>query len=232
MQQTCPFEIQMAGVFNASFLAEVVSVNDPEGLARVQIRLLNFDGVDGQDGPIWARVCTPFAGGERGAFLLPDVGDEVMVTFINGDSRMPVVVGGLWSGGARAPESLGGSGDRIDRWTLVGKAGTRVAIVEENPSEATISLTTPLGVRAELTDGGGGKIDLYAAGTTITVDPAGVSIQTPAKVAVQASQVEVTAGMVTVNAALSTFSGVVKCDVMQATTVISSVYTPGAGNVW
>jgi len=28
------------------------------------------------------------------------------------------------------------------------------------------------------------------------------------------------------------FSGIVQCQVLQATTVVSSIYTPGAGNVW
>jgi len=51
-------------------------------------------------------------------------------------------------------------------------------------------------------------------------------------VKVQASQVEVSAGMVKVDAAISKFSGVVKCDVLQATTVVASTYTPGAGNIW
>ena len=57
---------------------------------------------------------------------------------------------------------------------------------------------------------------------TITIDPQGVSVDTPSKVKVQASQVEVTAGTVKVDAAMSTFSGVVKCDVLQATTVIAA----------
>jgi uncharacterized protein involved in type VI secretion and phage assembly len=164
--------------------------------------------------------------------MLPDVGDEVLVSFINRDPRFPVVVGGLWNGNAGPPETLGGSGDRIDRWTIVGKAGSRIAIVEESPGQAVISFATPNGVSGELTDKGGGKIEFKGAGTTITVDSSGVSVQTPAKVKVQASQVEVTAGMVTVDAAMSKFSGIVKCDVLQATTVIASTYTPGAGNIW
>ncbi|HEU4386674.1 MAG TPA: phage baseplate assembly protein V [Blastocatellia bacterium] len=219
-----------SGVYNASYLAEVVSVSDPQGLSRVQIRLLNFDGVADQDGPIWARVAVPFAGADRGAFMLPDVGDEVVISFINGDPRLPVVVGGLWNGNAKAPETLGG--DRVDRWTIVGKAGTRIAIIEESASSATIKLTTPGGVSGEFTDSGGGKIEFKAAGTTVTIDTGGVSIQTPSKVKVQASQVEVTSGMVKVDAAMSQFSGIVKCDVLQATTVIGTTYTPGAGNIW
>jgi hypothetical protein len=38
--------------------------------------------------------------------------------------------------------------------------------------------------------------------------------------------------MVTVDAAMAKFSGVVKCETLIATTVVSSVYTPGAGNIW
>jgi uncharacterized protein involved in type VI secretion and phage assembly len=188
--------------------------------------------VGDQDGPIWARVAVPFAGASRGAFLLPDVGDEVLITFLHGDPRLPIVVGGLWNGGAPAPESLGGAGDRIDRWTLVGTAGTRIAIVEESPGEATISFTTPGQVSGTLTDSGGGKIELKAAGSTITLEGGGVTIKTGAKVTVQASQVSVSAGTVNVDTAMATFSGVVKCEVLQATTVIATTYTPGAGNVW
>jgi uncharacterized protein involved in type VI secretion and phage assembly len=219
-------------LFSATYLAEVVAVQDPENLSRVQVRLLNFDGVDDQDAPVWARVAVPFAGDRRGAFMLPDVGDEVLISFVNRDPRFPVVVGGLWNGNDKPPETLGGAGDRIDRWTIVGKAGTRIAIVEESPGQAVISFETPNGVSGELTDKGGGKIEFKGAGTTITVDSGGVSVQTPSKVKVQASQVEVTAGMVTVDAAMSQFSGIVKCDVLQATTVIASTYTPGAGNIW
>jgi uncharacterized protein involved in type VI secretion and phage assembly len=232
MTKSSIFEIATPGLFNAAYLAEVVSVDDPERLSRVQVRIYNFDGVGDQNGPVWARVAVPFAGNNRGAFMLPDVGDEVLVNLVNGDPRLPIVIGGLWNGSQAPPETLGGSGNRVDRWTIVGKAGTRISIVEESSGQPTISFTTPGGVSGELTDAAGGKVEVVAAGTTITVDNAGVSIQTPSKVSVQASQLEVTAGQVTVNAAMSTFSGMVKCDILQATTVISTTYTPGAGNIW
>jgi uncharacterized protein involved in type VI secretion and phage assembly len=222
------FDIATPGVFHATYLGEVTDVQDPESLGRVQIKLLNLEHVNDNSNRIWARVAVPFAGNNRGAFMLPDVGDEVLIQFVNGDARLPIVVGGLWNGSATPPETLGGS--NVDRWTIVGKAGTRIAIVEE--SSPTIALTTPGAVSATLTDEGGGKIEIKAAGTTITVDSQGVSVQTPAKVTVQASQVAVSAGMVKVDAAMSTFSGLVKCDVLQTNTVIASAYTPGAGNIW
>ena len=213
----------------AAYLATVVSVADPEKLGRVQVRLLALDGVEDQDAPVWARVAVPFAGSDRGAFLIPDVGDEVLVNFVNADPRLPVVVGGLWSGTAKPPEQL--SGDRIDRWTFTGKAGTRIAIVEEN-QQPVIELETPGGVSATLQDAGGGKLELVAAGCTITLESSGITIQTGSTVTVKGSTLDVTAASVNVNAASSTFSGMVKCDVLQATTVIASTYTPGVGNIW
>ncbi len=215
-----------------SYLAEVVAVNDPDQLGRVQIRLFSFDGVDDQDAPIWARLAVPFAGDRRGAFFVPDVGDEVLVSFVNGDPRLPVVIGGLWSGSAAVPEQLGGGGDQVDRWTITGKAGTRMAIVEEQPSSATISFTTPGGVSGELTDSGGGKVEFRVGGTTVTYDQQGVTVNTSLNVQVQATQVEISAAMVTVNAGMSRFNGVVQADTVISNSVVSASYTPGAGNIW
>lgn len=215
-----------------AYLARVVAVNDPEGIGRVQVRLFSFDGPDSQNAPLWARVAVPFGGGNRGGFFIPDVDDEVLVSFVNGDPRQPIVIGGLWSGSAAAPETLGGSGDRVDRWTITGKAGTRIAIVEAQPSDATISFTTPGGVSGELTDSGGGKIEFTIGGTTVTYDNQGVTINTSMNVKVQATMVEISASMVTVNAGMSRFNGVVQADTVISNSVISASYTPGAGNIW
>jgi len=215
-----------------SYLARVVAVNDPQGIGRVKICLFSFDGSDEQDAEIWARVAVPFAGDSRGAFLIPDIDDEVLVSFVNGDPRQPIVIGGLWSGSADVPETLGGDGDSVDRWTITGKAGTRIAIVEEQPSDATIRFTTPGGTSGELTDAGGGKIEFRMGGTTVTYDNQGVTVNTGMNVTVQATQVEISASMVTVNAGMSRFNGVVHADTVISNSVVSASYTPGAGNIW
>ena len=214
------------------YLAKVVAVDDPEGISRVQVRLFSFDGPASQDAPLWARVAAPFAGDSRGGFFIPDVDDEVLVSFINGDPRQPVVIGGLWSGGTTVPETLGGSGNRVDRWTITGKAGTRIAIVEEQAGSETISFTTPGGVSGELTDAGGGKIEFVIGGTTVTYDNQGVTINTSMNVKVQATMVQVSASMVTVDAGMSRFSGVVQADSIITNSIVSASYTPGAGNIW
>lgn len=218
----------------ALFLGTVVSVQDPENRNRVQIRLYNADGINGQDGPVWARVAVPFAGGNRGAFFIPDTGDEVVVSFLAGDPRAPIVLGSLWNGHDTAPETLGGSGQSVDRWSMTGKAGTRIAIVEQPASSATISLTTPGGLTGTFTDQDGSIQINDSSQTSVRIDSTGITINAPTgQVQITAaSQVNVTAPTVNVSAAMSMFSGIVQCQVLQATTVVSTTYTLGAGNVW
>lgn len=217
-----------------AYQATVVNVLDPDNRNRVHVRIYNADGVDSQDGAVWARVAVPFAGSSRGAFFMPDIGDEVLVVFLSGDSRFPVVIGGLWNGHDSAPDSFGGSGNSVDRWTITGKAGTKIAIIEDS-SGPTIQFTTPGHLTGKMTDSGGGSIEFTdSMQTSIKIDSNGVTINAPtAQVQVTAAtSMSITAPQLTVNAAMSTFSGMVQCQVVQATTVVGTTYTPGAGNVW
>lgn len=222
-------EIPLVGLYQGGYLAEVVSLDDPDSLSRVQIRLLNFDGVDSHDGPVWARVACPFAGSDRGAFLLPDVGDEVFVVFVNGDPRMPVIVGGLWNGGSQPPETI--SGGRNRRKVIRSKNGVKITLDDQDGQEQFI-VETPGGQKVTLKDGPGSVVIEDSNGNSTKLETAGVTVTASAKVTVNASTVEISAGMVTVNAGLSRFSGVVQADTVISNTVISTTYTPGAGNIW
>jgi uncharacterized protein involved in type VI secretion and phage assembly len=216
-----------------AFLAKVVSVKDPNNRNRIQVRLYNVDGATDQDATVWARVVVPFSGNNCGAFLIPNVGDEVLIVHLGGDARFPVVLGGLWNGQDQAPDSFGGSGDSVDRWTITGTKGTKVAIVEDSTGP-TIQFTTPGGLKGTMTDVPGSIEFTDSMGTSIKIDSSGVTVNAPtAQVQLTAATgVNVTAPQVNVSAAMSTFSGVVQCQVLQATTVVATTYTPGAGNVW
>lgn len=218
-----------AALLQGAQLARVVAIDDPESLNRVQVRLIAFDDLDGQDAPLWARVVCPFAGNDRGAFLMPDVEDEVLVVFVNGDARFPLVMGGLWSGGAAAPAELGREGNRYKR--IKSKNGITVTL-DDHQGQETLTLETPGGQTLTLKDGPGSATLEDSNGNTITLDSSGITLNSSATVKVLASKVEVSAGMVKVDAAISTYSGIVKCDTLVATSVISTSYTPGAGNIW
>lgn len=207
---------------------QVTGVGDPDGKFRVKIRIHGLFGADDQEFEMWARVAVPVGGDGYGTAFMPDVGDEVIVGFVAGDANRPVVLGSLYHGAAQ-PADDPVDGGAVKRWTITGHAGTRVAIDESG--SPTVTLETPGGVRIEVTDDGS-KVTCTNGASTVTLEPAEVKVRTGGTVKVEGTMVQVTAAMVTVDAALSKFNGIVSCDVLQTNTVISTIYTPGAGNVW
>lgn len=228
MERAHPFQ-PAAGWMQSAWLARVVDLADPERLNRVQVRLFALDAADGQDAPLWARVVCPFAGDARGAFWMPDVGDEVLVVFLQGDARYPLVLGGLWNGAAAAPAEFGGEGNRFKR--VRSKNGVVVTMDDQQGQEKLI-LETPAGQKVTLADGPATITVEDGNGNRVVMDASSIAITASAQVKVEAPQVKVSAGMVTVDSALAKFSGIVKCEVLQTTAVISTSYTPGAGNIW
>jgi uncharacterized protein involved in type VI secretion and phage assembly len=79
-------------------VATVVNNIDSTGEARVQLMLPWLPGF-----LPWARLAMPMAGTLRGTFFVPQIGDEVLVVFHQGDLREPFVVGTLWNTIDRPP---------------------------------------------------------------------------------------------------------------------------------
>lgn len=81
---------------------QVVSVNDPNGQGRVQVSLPYLGG---QNESYWAPVATFMSGGGRGAWFMPQVGDEVLVAFNQDDAAHPHIIGFLWNGADTPPST-------------------------------------------------------------------------------------------------------------------------------
>jgi len=88
----------------------VVSNEDPQGESRVRVKM---PLVDNDDDGTWARVASLDAGAERGWFIRPEIGDEVVLGFFDDDPRRPVVIGMLNSSARAAP--LEGSDDNHEK---------------------------------------------------------------------------------------------------------------------
>lgn len=69
---------------------------DTEGNYRVLVNLPVFSGTD-MDNGLWARLAFPYASNQAGFFFFPEIGDEVLVNFINNDPRFPVISGSVYS---------------------------------------------------------------------------------------------------------------------------------------
>jgi uncharacterized protein involved in type VI secretion and phage assembly len=208
------------------YTAIVTDNRDPDSLARVLVRVSGLDDATAARG-VWARVATMMAGPNRGTFFLPDVGDEVLVAFERGDLRVPYVIGALWNAKARPPVT---SSEASAVKVIRSRSGVVVRIRDDKNS--SVAIETPAGQRVTLQDGPGSLRIEDQNGNAITLEAAGVTIRTTAKVTVNGSAVEVNASAVTVNAGMSKFSGVVQCDTLMSNSVISASYSPGAGNIW
>jgi uncharacterized protein involved in type VI secretion and phage assembly len=80
----------------------VKDLNDPDGQGRIE---LQFPWLSDSLRSSWAPVASALAGKERGAFLMPEIDDEVLVAFEHGDINHPFIVGFLWNGVDTPPET-------------------------------------------------------------------------------------------------------------------------------
>jgi uncharacterized protein involved in type VI secretion and phage assembly len=218
------------GRFYGAHPAIVTDIKDPDGQGRVKVSLPWSPDADGGSFESWARIATLMAGNNRGAWFIPDVGDEVLVVFLNGDPRYPCVVGGLWNGSDAPPQSMDGAGNNPIKM-IRSRNGVKITLDDADGQEKFI-VETPGGQKVTLKDGPGAVEIQDSNGNSFKMESAGVTLTSSAKVTINASTMEISAGMVTVNAGMSKFSGVVKADTVITNSVISASYTPGAGNIW
>ncbi|MEO5734500.1 MAG: type VI secretion system tip protein VgrG [Rubrivivax sp.] len=128
----------------AGLQAGVVTDNeDPDGEFRVRVMLPLV--VDGDEG-VWARVAAVDAGADRGFFFRPEVGDEVLVGFLDDDPRQPVILGMLHSSAMAAP--LSPSNDNPHKG-YKSRSGIQLLFDDD---KAVVSLLTPGGNSLVLDD--------------------------------------------------------------------------------
>jgi len=78
--------------------AVVMDNIDPEKLGRVRVQFLWQKEQDENLMSPWIRIAQPYGGDEKGFFFIPEIGEEVMVGFENGNAEKPYVIGTLWHG--------------------------------------------------------------------------------------------------------------------------------------
>ncbi len=152
--------------------------DDPAGEHRIRVKV-PVAGMDEQG--VWARVATLDAGAGRGTFFRPGVGDEVVLGFLDDDPAQPVVLGMLHSS-AKAPP-IEATEDNHQK-TYVSASGLSVLFDDE---QKVLTLATPGGNRLKLTDADGGIVLEDQNGNTLTLDAAGITLESAAAVAVKAT---------------------------------------------
>jgi uncharacterized protein involved in type VI secretion and phage assembly len=156
----------------------IVSDNaDPQKLGRVRIQLpyLGHDFVTD-----WARVVAPGNGPNRGFVWIPEVNDEVLVAFHQGDVSEPYVLGGIWNG-VDTPPPIDLNGGRLETRAFVSRTGQKIEMSDKSGSEGILISSADGSILVQVdaankkvvvTANGGGKVEMKAQGD-ITIDAQG-----------------------------------------------------------
>ena len=135
----------------------VTNAQDPDGLGRVKIKIPSLsDEVE----TWWARVVNVGAGATRGYGYQPEVNDEVLVGFENGDPRQPAILGGLFNGADKPPELKYTSTKKLAERTITSRQGHVFSIVEGDDDPTTAAFLFKLA-------GDKAKLNLAANGATV-----------------------------------------------------------------
>ena len=98
--------------------------NDPQGMGRVRVQ---FFWQKGEQLSPWIRMIQPYAGSSKGFYFIPEVGEEVMVDFENGNAERPFVLGAHYNGAAK-------SGYKPTTKAIHTQSGTKILLNDEDGS--------------------------------------------------------------------------------------------------
>jgi uncharacterized protein involved in type VI secretion and phage assembly len=160
--------------------------DDPDGLHRLTVSLPTVAG----DSQVLARYAAPYASGDAGLMLLPEIGDEVVVGFLDDDPGQAVVLGSLHNGKNAQPEAV--SDDKNNVKILRSREDLRLTFDEEKKS---ITLSTPGGATVTLSDEDSSITAEDQSGNTLSMTKAGVTLDSKAALTLKAAQaVTISAG--------------------------------------
>ena len=161
----------------------VTSNNDPEKLGRVQVKYPWLPKMSGSElSSCWARLAFVGGGADRGIVFLPEVNDEVLLAFENGDMSSPFVLGVLYNGKDKPPKGIGELVDtgtkKVNERIIVSRSGHKV-IFDDTAGKEKITIQDKTGknkieidsTKNEFKIISEGKLDLQSKGDlTVTTD--------------------------------------------------------------
>lgn len=148
---------------------------DPDGEHRVLVTVPVL-GVD-----IWSRLGGNYAGNGFGSFFLPEVGNEVIVGFLNDDPRFAIILGSVYSS-KNAPAYTADDKNSIKAIT------TRSQLkVELNDDKKIVTVSTPAGNAVVLSDEDKSIVMTDQNGNKIALEPAGITIKSTKDITIDAT---------------------------------------------
>lgn len=154
---------------------------DPDSQYRVQV---NVPMVDSST-QIWARLANFYATSGAGSFFFPEVGDEVVMGFLNEDARYPVILGSLYSSTKLKPFTGLDPNEKNSLKAIVSKTGIYVQFDDENK---VCTITTPGKNTVVLSDKDKQVSLKDQNGNSIIMSDSGIEIKSPKSITITADQ--------------------------------------------
>lgn len=164
-------------------LGVVAAIDDPESLNRVKVQLPWRD--DGGDG-VWARLCCLDAGDGYGVLMVPAVGQEVLVAFVDGDPSAAVVLGSLHNGTQAPPETVDPATNAVraivtpDGHTLRLEDGSAAAVTLASAAESGLVIDDTASEITLTHADSGNAIRISADGIELTAAQGDISLSSSA----------------------------------------------------
>jgi uncharacterized protein involved in type VI secretion and phage assembly len=179
--------------------AEVVENNDPDALGRIRVQFLWQRGTD-QKSP-WMRVASPYSGKDKGFYIVPEKGDQVVVAFEQNDPDRPYALTGLFNADTK-PEHHNSDNNLKSIKT---KGGNNILMSDE-PGKESFGISSPKdvsisGANGKITISGQEQIMLESKGSDITIESPGtitihakkIVFQADAEISMEAPKINITA---------------------------------------
>jgi Rhs element Vgr protein len=164
---------------NGLQIAVVVQLEaDPTGEDRI---LVKIPTIDSKAQGSWARVATLDAGKKRGSFFRPEIGDEVVVGFLNDDPRDPIVLGMFNSSAKPAPLKASDKNHQKGFFTR-----SELKIVFDDDKKV-IAIETPGGNKITISDADKGIAVKDQNGNTLTLNDRGIAIKSSKDITLEAN---------------------------------------------
>ena len=172
----------------------VTDNQDPERLGRVRVQ---FPWLASGSESAWAKVAAFMAGAERGAVFLPEVDDEVLVAFEQGDINYPYVIGALWNRQDPPPETNADGSNNIR--IIRSRNGHQLLFNDDDRGGGRLEIRTGAGHQIILDDNSGQeKIQILdkSGNNSIEFDSTqnSINIQSMVTLKLKAQTIEIEAG--------------------------------------
>ena len=159
---------------------------DPEGQHKIQV---SVPVLQAETEGVWARLANFYASEGIGTFFIPEIGDEVVLGYLNNDPAHPVILGSLYSSKRKPPYAL--TADNFIK-SIVTKSELKLEFDDE---KKIITLITPGENKIVISDEDKSIVLQDQNNNKVELSPDGILLDSPRDIKITAK------GKITIDAA-------------------------------